>query len=151
LWIPVLLTAVVLFIWWTPFRLLALAAAGRSPVCPLSLAVQSGDHGRRLAETTSRILRGSHFRRQDEAAGIGLWSTPKGDFWIPAGNRYVLPFNLAEMELQVYGSGRNFVQPGDIVLDCGASDGDFTREALRAGAKLVVSIEVSPRTVECLR
>jgi FkbM family methyltransferase len=96
-----------------------------------------------------RILRGSRFVSQDH--GLELWDTPKGPVWIPRGNRYVLPFNLAEMESHIYGTGAHFVQAGDIVLDCGASDGDFTREALRAGARLVVSIEISPAAVECLR
>jgi FkbM family methyltransferase len=43
------------------------------------------------------------------------------------------------------------VRAGDVVLDCGASDGDFSRQALNAGAELVVAIEISPASVECLR
>lgn len=86
-----------------------------------------------------------------EDRGLELWDTPSGQYWIPKGNRYVLPFNLAELELHIYGAGSRFVHSGDIVLDCGASDGDFTREALRAGAALVVAIEVSPTSIECIR
>src|SRR5450756_1286572 len=82
---------------------------------------------------------------------VGSEMCIRDSFWIPKGNRYVLPFNLAEMERQIYGSGQHFIHPGDIVLDCGASDGDFTRVALRAGAKMVVSIEVSPSSAECIR
>src|SRR5262245_28269541 len=96
-----------------------------------------------------RILGASKLVRED--AGLELWDTPKGQFWIPKGNRFVLPFNLAEMELKIYGSGEHFVHPGDIVLDCGASDGDFTREALAAGASKVVAIEVAPASAECIR
>ena len=82
----------------------------------------------------------------DQFAGPGLERV-----WIPVKNQYVLPFNLAEMDRKVYGSGEHFIQHGDIVLDCGASDGDFTREALQAGAKKVVAIELAPQSIECLR
>ena len=78
----------------------------------------------------NRILEGSKLVREE--SGLELWDTPKGPFWIPKGNRFVLPFNLAEMELRIYGSGEHFIRPGDVVLDCGASDGDFTRVALAA-------------------
>jgi FkbM family methyltransferase len=107
------------------------------------------DEEKALIAAKDRILRASHLVSQD--AGLELWGTPKGRYWIPQGNQYVLPFNLAEQEAHIYGTGSHFVHAGDIVLDCGASDGDFTREALQAGAKLVVSIEISPAAVECLR
>jgi len=94
-------------------------------------------------------LAASHLTAEKD--GLELWDTPKGPYWIPKGNRYVLPFNLAEMEAHIYGSGKHFVRAGDVVLDCGASDGDFSRQALNAGAKLVVAIEISPASVECLR
>ncbi|MFN7992602.1 MAG: FkbM family methyltransferase [Bryobacteraceae bacterium] len=131
------------------FRLWALVAAGRSPVCPASLAVKS--HANVVEKTIikDRILAGSHLLKEE--SGLELWDTPKGQYWIPKGNRYVLPFNLAEMEQHIYGTGQHFIHPGDIVLDCGASDGDFTRVALAAGAKLVVSIEISPSSAECIR
>lgn len=123
--------------------------AGLSPVCPWSHAVGWRDHEDALRVAKDRILHSSKLLAQEN--GLELWDTPKGQFWIPRGNRYVLPFNLAEMESHIYGTGGHFVQAGDIVLDCGASDGDFSREALEAGAKLVVSIEISPAAIECLR
>jgi FkbM family methyltransferase len=131
------------------FRLFTLVAAGRSPVCPMRLALKSTANLDDTLRIKDRILAASHLRQEE--SGLELWDTPKGPFWVPKGNRYVLPFNLAEMERQIYGSGEHFVHPGDVVLDCGASDGDFTREALRAGAKLVVSIEISPSSAECIR
>jgi FkbM family methyltransferase len=131
------------------FRYATWALTGRSPVCPFSHAIRWKDEEDALRVAKDRILRGSKFVSQDR--GLELWDTPKGRFWIPRGNRYVLPFNLAEMESHIYGAGTHFVQAGDIVLDCGASDGDFSREALQAGAKLVVSIEISPPAQECLR
>ncbi len=130
-------------------RLAVLVMAGRSPVCPFSQAVDAEAHERELTQAKDRYLYASH--KISEENGLELWDTPKGRFWIPQGNKFVLPFNLAEMEQHIYGTGAHFVQAGDIVLDCGASDGDFTREALNAGAKLVVAIEVSPPAIECLR
>ncbi len=118
-------------------------------MCPLRLALDSQAHQDRLKEIKDRILVGSHLTAEKD--GLELWDTPKGPYWIPKGNRYVLPFNLAEMEAHIYGSGEHFVRAGDVVLDCGASDGDFSRQALNAGAKLVVAIEISPASVECLR
>ncbi|MEJ7604703.1 MAG: FkbM family methyltransferase [Bryobacteraceae bacterium] len=55
------------------------------------------------------------------------------------------------MKRRIYGSGSHFVQPGDVVLDCGANVGTFTRQALNAGASKVVAIEPAPENIECLR
>jgi len=131
------------------FRLFTLVVTGRSPVCPLRLALDSQAHLDQLKEIKDRILVASHLTAEKD--GLELWDTPKGPYWIPKGNRYVLPFNLAEMEAHIYGSGEHFIRAGDVVLDCGASDGDFSRQALDAGAKLVVAVEISPASVECLR
>jgi FkbM family methyltransferase len=139
------------YAWYPPFRLMVLVAMGHSPVCPIGRAVKSAEHRALLTEAKDRILRNSRLLQKDPRYGLELWSTPKGEFWIPVKNQYVLPFNLAEMDRKVYGSGEHFIHPGDIVLDCGASDGDFTREALQAGAKKVVAIELAPQSVECLR
>jgi FkbM family methyltransferase len=146
LFAAVLLTA---YAAWPRFRYATWALTGRSPVCPFTKAIRWQDEEDALRTAKDRILRASKFVSKD--GGLELWDTPKGRFWIPKGNRYVLPFNLAEMEEHIYGTEPHFVRAGDIVLDCGASDGDFTREALKAGAKLVVSIEISPPAVECLR
>src|ERR1022692_4477736 len=131
-----------------PVRPWALEVAGHSPVCPMSHAIESKANMDEKG-IKDRILAGSHLVKED--SGLELWSTPKGQFWIPKANRYVLPSNLAEMEQHIYGSGEHFIHAGDVVLDCGASDGDFTRQALEAGAQTVVSIEISPSSVECIR
>jgi FkbM family methyltransferase len=135
--------------WYPPFRMLTLVAVGRSPVCPLANALKSQANVDDTLRIKDRILAGS--RLVKEESGLELWNTPKGPYWIPKGNRYVLPFNLAEMERQIYFLGDHRVRPGDIVLDCGASDGDFTREALAAGAAKVIAIEISPSSAECIR
>jgi FkbM family methyltransferase len=96
-------------------------------------------------QATSRLL------QSDSAADLELWQTPRGSFWIPSGNSFPLFTFLALEQLHTYGTGENGVRPGDIVLDCGAHVGTFTREALALGAKLVVAIEPAPENVECLR
>src|SRR2546422_682599 len=88
---------------------MVLVAIGHSPVCPLGRAVKSAEHRALLTEAKDRILRNSRLERTDEQHGLELWSTPKGKFWIPVKNQYVLPFNLAEMERKVYGSGEHFI------------------------------------------
>lgn len=134
----------------TPVRLAALVAVGRSPHCPLAQAVRAESHARRLTEAKDRILAASRLLEKDPG-GFHLWQTPYGRYWIPEGADWGLPFNLAEQELKIYGTGEWAVRAGDIVLDCGANVGVYTREALHAGARLVVAIEPAPENLECLR
>ena len=142
----VLAIAVMLY---PPLRLSALVLAGRSPVCPLAQAVQAEENQKEQIRLKDRILSASKMVGKDDH--FEQWQTPNGTYWIAAGSRYVLPFNLAEQERKIYGSGTNFVRPGDIVLDCGANIGVFVRESLDAGAKTVVAIEPAPENIECLR
>jgi len=123
---------------------------GRSPVCPLRNAVQSADNLKRQIEYKDRILAASRLLEKDPA-GYHLWQTPRGRYWIPEGSDYVLPFNLAEQERRIYGTGEEAVKAGDIVLDCGANVGVYTRVALESGAKLVVAIEPAPENIACLK
>ena len=127
-----------------------LAAVARSPYCPPEHAAQAEQNVKIQGEIKDRILAASKRVRTDER-GFTLWNTPKGQYWVPNGSDYVLPWNLAEQERKIYGSGEHFVHPGDIVLDCGANMGVFTREALNAGAKLVVAIEPAPENIEALK
>ena len=135
---------------YAPARLLAISAIGRSPICPLSNALKAGDNEVEQERIKSDIYARSRLREK-ERDSYELWETPMGAYWIPDGSRYVLPWNLAEQKRQIYGKGDQGVQPGDIVLDCGANIGAFTREALNAGARVVVAIEPAPENVECLR
>ncbi|MCL6546288.1 MAG: FkbM family methyltransferase [Bryobacteraceae bacterium] len=130
--------------------LASLYFTGRSPHCSFWSAIDTLDHERRLTAVKDRILAASRLLETD-AQGFRHWQTPKGNFWIPPGQDYGLPFNLSEQENKIYGTGPRAVQPGDVVLDCGANVGVFTREALAAGARLVVAIEPAPENLECLR
>jgi FkbM family methyltransferase len=79
------------------------------------------------------------------------WSTPRGDWWVPKGSDEPAIEFLAQQQNKIYGDGPWGVQKGDIVLDCGAHVGVYTREALNSGASLVIAIEPAPVNVECLR
>ena len=123
---------------------------GHSPYCSLTRAVTSASHARLLTEAKDRILAASRLLETD-ASGFQHWQTPRGLFWVPPGEGYGLPFNLSEQENAIYGTGARAVRAGDVVLDCGANIGVYTREALKAGAKLVIAIEPAPENIECLR
>ena len=148
--LPLVVALCALCYFYAPARLAAIVALGRSPVCPFSKAIRSADELRTQIAYKDRILRASKLIEKDPA-GYHLWETPHGRFWIPEGSDYVLPFNLAEQERKIYGVGEQDVHAGDIVLDCGANVGAYTREALQAGARLVVAIEPAPENIECLR
>lgn len=60
-----------------------------------------------------------------------------------------LYYNFIEFyEFKIYD---NFIHPGDVVLDVGASSGTFTNYCLDQGAKHVYSVEPFPRSVNNLR
>ena len=82
-----------------------------------------------------------------------LWDTPDGQYWMPAGNRqnYWVSYHLSEMNRKIYTSGNQAIHPGDIVIDCGAHVGFFVRSALKAGAGIVVAIEIAPDNLTCLK
>ncbi len=85
-----------------------------------------------------------------DSAGYVLWRTSSGDFWAPEKDDSWL-FVVAELELNPYAEGGPESLQGQVVLDCGAHLGIYTRKALAAGAKLVVAIEPGQEQVYCLR
>jgi FkbM family methyltransferase len=129
-----------------PLRRFVDLYAQRSPYCSIIDSLKA--YGVRFEQLRIRNrIRGAIRRLQKDPSGIELWETPKGRFWTSDGSEN-LTILLAEQERRVYGGE---VRNGDIVLDCGANIGVYTREALRMGAKLVVAIEPVPETAECLR
>lgn len=134
-----------------PFRGAVMFAVGRATTCGLREAVRSPGVTAALyaakgrARATSRRVIGGEGRFE-------LWETEQGPFWI-SGNPGMAPFTreLAEQAIGYYEGDGLGVRPGDIVLDCGAHYGSYTRRALKAGARLVVAIEPEPDNLECLR
>jgi FkbM family methyltransferase len=148
--ILILIIAGVAYAYFPPFRLLTWIAAGRSPACPLRDALKARANLDHQVEYRDQIQNGSKLVESDPK-GFELWDTPSGRYWVPAGSRYVLPFNLAEQRRKIYGTGDYGPHTGDITLDCGANVGVTVHEELAAGAKTVVAIEPAPENLECLR
>lgn len=81
-----------------------------------------------------------------------LFQTPLGRFWVPAPGGPLVGFLVWELlDQRVYANGEATVRPGDVVVDCGAHVGFFTRYALRLGAGRVIAIEPDPVNIACLK
>ena len=133
-------------------RAAALVVARRDNGCPVSMALNTASAEQSQARERQRILSASRLV-QTEPAGLELWETPAGRYWVPKRERsgYWLADMLSEQADNDYAHGDVRVRSGDTVLDCGANVGTFSRVALQAGAKLVIAIEPGPDSVECLR
>jgi FkbM family methyltransferase len=83
----------------------------------------------------------------------------KHRFWFPVGmtesaelwSEYLVGFWDHPLNFHQYVRGGVTLGAGDVVVDCGACEGFFTRAALEAGARLVVSVEPSAMMADCLR
>ena len=144
----VLLLAEAAFLQSNKGALLAVAVTGRSQ-CSVGLTMSSVDSVGEIRALTDRMRAASRLVRED--GNLQLWETPRGSYWMPKSSAGMIPLVLAEQEYQIYGRGVHAVKAGDVVLDCGADIGTFTRSALNQGAKVVVSIEPSPDKEPCLR
>jgi FkbM family methyltransferase len=123
---------------------------GRSPGCTWDDASQAiRERPRSEHELTAGFAASSRMLLKDPTC-CDLWSTTKGNLWVPPGSDHMVPWLLAHMELEAYQVGPCQLRQGDVVLDCGAHVGLFTKEALAAGARVVVAIEPAPENVECL-
>lgn len=149
--LTVLLAAAgVAYAYYPPFRLLTWVAAGRSPDCPLAQALQSERNAQKEQQYNERIAKESKLVSVD-AGGLELWATPKGRFWVPRGNRNLLPFHLAAQERGIYSAGDTGPRAGDIAIDWGASIGVTVTDELLAGAEKVIAVEPASDNLECLR
>ncbi len=132
------------------FRTMTLVAAGRSPVCSLRQAMNSPEVVREHYDRIDRVRSASRVVEED-SEGFELWETPKGQFWVPSGSAETMIWVVAKHESDMYDPPNISIHPGDIVLDCGAHVGVLARQALAAGADLVVAIEPAPRTLVALK
>lgn len=126
--------------------LVAGVGATRSPYC--SLWQGARDIPLKLArfEAAKKLKAATRLVRRD--GGLDLYETPRGTYWVPGGNPEILPILLAQQETKIYG---DLVRKGDVVFDCGAHVGVYTRVALDAGAARVIAIDPSPDVVRSFR
>lgn len=90
--------------------------------------------------------------QKDSKAGLELWDTMLGRMWIPTPGADVIRHLEWEQTVQrVYEHPVVHITAGDVVIDCGAHIGGFTRTALRAGARLVVAIEPEQANLAAFR
>ena len=110
----------------------------------------------RQAELTDHNRKQVHVEDFDPEWGIDLVSHPTRSFWvrregINMRGDQLIGYLLAEHEWMAEQHPDKLVQPGDVVLDCGAHVGVFTAIALQRGASKVVAVEPDPTQLECLR
>ena len=117
-----------------------------SPYCSVWQTVRDGNVKLERARLARQIREQSHVVKTE--AKFKLWSTPRGEYWVPDTSDTILSILLAQQETRIYGDvDTGGVKKGDIVLDGGAHIGTYVRTALDAGAKLIVAIDPSPEAL----
>lgn len=137
------------FAWHPPLLFWALSLYGSTDLCTSAQARIGLERMFNADDVGVEIGKQSKQVRTEN--GLALFQTPRGNYWVPTGTEHVLGKLLAQQQLEFYGDKETGVQPGQIVLDCGAHIGVFVAEALKRGAAKVVAIEPAPSNVECLR
>ncbi len=88
----------------------------------------------------------------DARSGLELWDTLLGRLWIPSPAAAVIKHLEWEQCVQkIYEHPAVHVLPGDVVFDCGAHIGGFTRVALASHAGVIVAIEPERSNVIAFR
>jgi FkbM family methyltransferase len=122
---------------------------GRGPDCPRIEALQAY---KRYFSTSAIQAKYTKDSRLDQFDGAYQhMQTSRGPFWEPKIQGSAVVAQLAEIDAKYANFPGTPIHAGDIVLDCGANVGTFTRYALQLGAKKVIAIEPAPNNVESLR
>jgi len=133
-----------------PLLGVGLVLMGRGPDCSATQAIagflRRYDSKERIDYYSSRCK-----LVESDGKGFQKMDTPWGAFWEPAMQGTVVVPQLVEFDSKYAKFPGKPMRAGDIVLDCGANVGTFTRAALRMGVKQVIAIEPSPKNLECLR
>jgi len=103
-------------------------------------------HLENFSQEVGRSKKTSRLVERDLEAGLDLIEVGNQRFWAPAeqsgeGSQVLVAYLVAEHNFAASNSPELTVQPGDIVIDCGAHVGVFTKKALQLGAEKVVAID----------
>lgn len=132
-----------------PLMAWGLAVIDPHLICSSREALEGARQHKRVFDGDQELVSQAHALQND--GKLTLWRTSRGDWWVPNGSeKSVLGF-LVQQQNKIYGEAAWGIRKNDVVLDCGANIGVYTREALDDGASLVVAIEPAPVNVECLR
>ena len=128
----------------------------RADHCTWGRIIQYGPDMKRLSELVEKADREVQPIQEDISRNLQLFQTPLRSLWTVRENRlFDVSSRLAGLIAEhlwlsaLHPDAR--VEPGDIVLDCGAHVGVFTALALNWGAARVIAIEPAPENLYCLR
>lgn len=130
-------------------------AAGRAPLCPWSSAFRNlhpATWSVRPPQMDIAIVRECNDRHLLRFGG-------KHDFWFPLSmipseelwSEYLVTSWDHRINAHYYLRFGVKLETDDIVVDCGACEGFFTRQALDAGVSKVICIEPNPEMAACLK
>ena len=135
-----------------PLLAVGLILAGRGPSCSTTASIRSFYRWYNGVETIQGINKQSRVvEKAKDGSGLQRTETPWGVFWEPDEGGSAVVAQISEITSKYRDFAGKPIHTNDVVLDCGANVGTFTRFALREGAKLVVAIEPAPKNVESLR
>lgn len=129
---------------------------GSAPDCPWNRLIALPRDAQGFGDIRTEIAKQVRVTETDANLKLERVETPLRPFWVQAGGtdmkgHDLISYLLTEQTWLEARTPERLVRQGDIVVDCGAHVGVFTANALKRGAKRVISIEPDPRNIECLR
>jgi FkbM family methyltransferase len=128
---------------------------GRAPLCPWPAAAAWLHPSTLRAYPPVSEIRTVESKERRKLLEFG----GKHRFWFPEGmeeskelwSEYLVGFWDHPVNFHQYLRGGVTLEADDVVVDCGACEGFFTRAALEAGVKKVICVEPSSVMADCLR
>jgi FkbM family methyltransferase len=132
-------------------KALLLAISGHSGASSILDAVRGHRALIRLTNIHDNLLSACRKLSCDQEGRV-LWATPFGEIWTPAeASAKYLAGIIAEQMVECYSYPLLPAIQGEVIIDCGANVGMYTRHAVNRGARLVVAVEPSSENAICFR